>query len=207
MEFWFVRVVPKYLNCSTVSNDLLPICMYPFCPHWHKSGTLFCFPKIQLDIIHPPTRTCLPILNQTLCTSHIAPMGVSCPSHLVLPAFITHATAHCNTVRWFRLYYTVLSLKCKSKTTSHAGKGRKIRNPARSVGTAQYSIVIQARRSGESKFQCYVKCCHLHVLASLTRRKEPLVPSGQKTGSPLQPVWTPYTRRYLFLPIPGTSSL
>jgi hypothetical protein len=30
MEFWFVRVVPKYLNCSTVSNDSLPICMLIF---------------------------------------------------------------------------------------------------------------------------------------------------------------------------------
>jgi hypothetical protein len=31
IEFWLVRVVPKCSNCSTVPNNLLPICMFPFC--------------------------------------------------------------------------------------------------------------------------------------------------------------------------------
>jgi len=30
-EFSFLRVVPKYLNCSTLSKDLLSICMYKYC--------------------------------------------------------------------------------------------------------------------------------------------------------------------------------
>jgi hypothetical protein len=42
MEFWFVRFVPKYLNRSTVSNDLLPICMYPFFPaFWSRDMTIY----------------------------------------------------------------------------------------------------------------------------------------------------------------------
>jgi hypothetical protein len=42
MEFWFVRVVPKYLNYSTVSNDSLTICMYPFCPaFWSRNMTIY----------------------------------------------------------------------------------------------------------------------------------------------------------------------
>ena len=31
MELWFVRVISRYLNCSNVSNDLLPVCMLLFC--------------------------------------------------------------------------------------------------------------------------------------------------------------------------------
>ena len=31
-EFSFLGVVPKYLNCSTLSKDLLSICMLWFCP-------------------------------------------------------------------------------------------------------------------------------------------------------------------------------
>jgi hypothetical protein len=35
-------VVPKYLNCSTVSNDSLPICMYPFYPaFWSRDMTIY----------------------------------------------------------------------------------------------------------------------------------------------------------------------
>jgi hypothetical protein len=32
MKFRFVRVVPRYLNCSTLSKDLLSISMLWFCP-------------------------------------------------------------------------------------------------------------------------------------------------------------------------------
>ena len=38
MDFWFVSIVPKYLNCATPSKDLLPIFMLWFCPAgctWH----------------------------------------------------------------------------------------------------------------------------------------------------------------------------
>jgi hypothetical protein len=42
MEFWLVRVFPKHLKCSTVSNDLLPICMFPFCPaFWSRDMTIY----------------------------------------------------------------------------------------------------------------------------------------------------------------------
>jgi hypothetical protein len=39
MEFRFVRVVPKYLNCSTLSNDLLSIFMLWFCPAFWSYAT------------------------------------------------------------------------------------------------------------------------------------------------------------------------
>ena len=42
MTFWFVMVVPKYLNCSTVSNDLLPICKFPFYrAFWSRDMTIY----------------------------------------------------------------------------------------------------------------------------------------------------------------------
>jgi hypothetical protein len=34
-----VRNVPKYLNCSTISKDVLPICMFPFCPAFWSRDT------------------------------------------------------------------------------------------------------------------------------------------------------------------------
>ena len=41
-EFWFVRVVPKYLNYSTPWKDLLPAFMLWFCPAcWSWNMTIF----------------------------------------------------------------------------------------------------------------------------------------------------------------------
>jgi hypothetical protein len=42
MEFRFVRVVPKYLNCSTLSKDLLSNFMLWFCPaFWSQDMTMY----------------------------------------------------------------------------------------------------------------------------------------------------------------------
>jgi hypothetical protein len=41
-EFLFVRVVPKYLNCTTVSKDLLTSFTLPFCPaFWSRDMTIY----------------------------------------------------------------------------------------------------------------------------------------------------------------------
>jgi hypothetical protein len=39
IKFWFVTVVPKYLNCVTFTNDLLAIFMSWLCPEFWWRGT------------------------------------------------------------------------------------------------------------------------------------------------------------------------
>jgi hypothetical protein len=41
-QFWFVTVVPKYLNCATFSKDLLAIFMSWFCPaFWWQDSNIY----------------------------------------------------------------------------------------------------------------------------------------------------------------------
>jgi len=42
MGFWFVRIVPKHLNSSTLSDNSLPIFMsWSFPPFWSRDMTLY----------------------------------------------------------------------------------------------------------------------------------------------------------------------
>jgi hypothetical protein len=41
IEFWFVRVVPKYFNCSTLSNELLSIFMWLRPVFWFRDMTMY----------------------------------------------------------------------------------------------------------------------------------------------------------------------
>jgi hypothetical protein len=42
MQFWYVTVIPKYLNFATFSNDLLAIFMFWFCPAFCSLGVNVC---------------------------------------------------------------------------------------------------------------------------------------------------------------------
>jgi hypothetical protein len=39
IRFWFVTVVPRYLNCATFSKHLFPVFMSWFCPAFWWRGT------------------------------------------------------------------------------------------------------------------------------------------------------------------------
>jgi len=42
MEYWFVKVVAKYMNCSTLSKELLPTVIMLFCPaFWCRGMTMY----------------------------------------------------------------------------------------------------------------------------------------------------------------------
>jgi hypothetical protein len=51
MSFWFVSVVPKYLNFATFSNNSLPILIFWFCPEfgWRDMIIYFVFSAFFLD--------------------------------------------------------------------------------------------------------------------------------------------------------------
>jgi hypothetical protein len=43
-KFWFVTVVPKYLNCATFSNNILAIFMFWFCPaFWWRGSNIYSY--------------------------------------------------------------------------------------------------------------------------------------------------------------------
>jgi hypothetical protein len=81
IEFWFVRVVPKYLNCSTLSKELLSICilwLHPavwsgditrlgdiylcvtFISHRTQSGLFYQVESCEMNIFTEPTLPNLP---------------------------------------------------------------------------------------------------------------------------------------------------
>jgi hypothetical protein len=62
MQFWFVTVVPKYVNCTTFSNALLTIFMILFCPaFWWRDNIYLDFSTFtsrQISLLASVQRFC-----------------------------------------------------------------------------------------------------------------------------------------------------